>query len=332
MASSAVKYVKDDATDDARDNVKMRAEAYRRCVRSIRLHPVLSAEWLGLCDSLDQLARWAQLEVLKPADSKVTDLQGRNDSGGTLWDQEQQENTIRILVEEAKVNLCVRMMNDYKQWQYSQYSSGVDMVAAIREASKTLSLSESQIELKTTLFEESLGMLLARSFMHVETLQLTDIQLLIEHCVMVFEACKGDRADAASRNLKSQETLVLYYFSSLMKHAEALNKPELLGKTRDSGFIRLAVDHVLSRAASYPPEVLTVVCEGFVGLSDNEDFKTDWATFFTAPDGSPDKESKSAFLTLEEILVEPLIKDTPDKKKDVRPLLDFFRTIQRTMK
>lgn len=331
MASSAVKYVKDDAGEDAGDNVKMRADAYRRCVRSIRQHPVLSAEWLGLCDSLHQLHRWSQLEKLKSADAKVADMQGRNDSVGTLWDQEQEESTIRILVEEAKVNLCVRMMNDYKQWQYAQFASGAGTVVPIREACKALSMSESQIELKTALFEESLGMLLARSFMHVETLQLTDIQLLIEHCVMVFNRCKSGMIEAASRGLDSQETLVMCYFASLMKHAEALNKPELLEKTRECGLIGMAVDHVLSRASAYPPEILSVVVEGFVGLADNEDFKTDWVTYFIAADCAPDVGAKSAFLSLEGILVEPLIKDHPEKKKDVRPLLDFFRVIQRTM-
>merc|ERR1719506_1613722 len=113
---AAAKYVKGaGAEDDSADTVRMRADASRRYIRNLQQYPVLSAQWLDLVESLEQLSRMTQLEMAKPQNMKVAEVQGRdNDSAGTLWDQEQHENAIRILVEEAKVNLCVRMMDDYK--------------------------------------------------------------------------------------------------------------------------------------------------------------------------------------------------------------------------
>merc|ERR1712050_489640 len=117
-----------------------------------------------------------------PANTKVGEAQGRNtDSGGTLWDQEAHENAIRILVEEAKVNLCLRMMNDYKKWQYDLQKKDATIAYAIKQ----YEYNHGQLEHKCLQFEESLGVLLDRAFAHVETLQLMDIPLLIEHCVLV---------------------------------------------------------------------------------------------------------------------------------------------------
>lgn len=43
---------------------------------------------------------------------------GKNPKG-TLWDTERGTDTLRILVEEAKVNICIRLIKDYKFWLHS---------------------------------------------------------------------------------------------------------------------------------------------------------------------------------------------------------------------
>lgn len=50
-------------------------------------------------------------------------------------------------------------------------------------------------------------------------MQLMDIPLLIEHCAFILHACFNLAEGPGDARL--QETVVLYYFSSLMKHAEA---------------------------------------------------------------------------------------------------------------
>eukprot|EP00747_Dinoflagellata_sp_TGD_P162227 gnl/TRDRNA2_/TRDRNA2_179598_c0_seq1.p1 gnl/TRDRNA2_/TRDRNA2_179598_c0~~gnl/TRDRNA2_/TRDRNA2_179598_c0_seq1.p1 ORF type:complete len:325 (+),score=77.29 gnl/TRDRNA2_/TRDRNA2_179598_c0_seq1:83-1057(+) len=320
---AAQKYIREDGSDnDRHDNVKTRAEAGRKCVRSIHHHPILSPGWLTLADSLEQLSRLAQIEASVPANQKVSDSKGRNeDSAGTLWDQEQSENAIRILVEEAKVNLCLRMMNDYKKWAYNPAERKMSLQQS--------EYSESQLNRKCVQFEEALGFLLSRSFMHVETLQLTDIPLLIEHCAMVFNACRQQGAATCS-GIKSQETVVINYFSYLMKHAEQLNNSELLAKVKELNLIHLATDHILARAEDLPWEIISTAADGLSALADNEDFQTNWESFFVDAAGHPDAELKRTFAQLEERVANLVLKENPDRKKSIRPLLDFFNTLRRS--
>uniref|UniRef100_A0A7S1SAW4 Uncharacterized protein n=1 Tax=Alexandrium catenella TaxID=2925 RepID=A0A7S1SAW4_ALECA len=132
--------------------------------------------------------------------------------------------------------------------------------------------------------------------------------------------------------MKEQETIAVYYFASLMKHAEKLNNSELLAKAREFRLVHLATSHVLAHAHEYPSELLASAAEGFAAISDNEDFRTNWEDFFRDADGGPDAQAKASFMQLEEKLVGPFLKQNPDGKKDVRPLLDFCKAIQRTMK
>lgn len=324
--AAAAKYAHEDVGEAERP-LRVCAEAGRKCVRNIHQYPILSVEWIALVDSLKQLTRLVQLEGRMPANTKVSEAAGRNtDSDGTLWDQEAHENAIRILVEEAKVNLCLRMMNEFKKWQYDPKERHDTMSEAIA----TYDFNEMQLDQKCRQFEESLGLLLLRAFQHVETLQLMDIPLLIEHCAMVFTACKSMSLESGV-NIKMQETTVLHYFSSLMKHAEALNNGELLAKSREFSLVHLAVDHIQAHVAEYPLETLITVAEGFAALADNEDFRTDWESFFQTPEGASDDKAKVNFLGMEDKVVTLILKENPDRKRDLRPLLDFFNSIKRTL-
>jgi len=327
--TSAAKYAHEDAGESERP-LRVCAEAGRKCVRNIQQYPILSVEWIALVDSLKQLTRLVQLEGRMPANTKVVESVGRNtDSDGTLWDQEAHENAIRILVEEAKVNLCLRMMTEYKIWEYDIARKNQTMSEAI----SAYEFNEQQLLQKCRMFEESLGILLMKAFQHVETLQLMDIPMLIEHLGMVFMYASQGR-DAASPPFASkvQESLVTFYFSSLMKHAEALNNGELLAKSREQDLPMKAVHHVLnaSNVSENQAEVLVAAAEGFSAMADNEDFRTEWQSFFRNEHGQLDRNKIQLFLQLEERVANEVIKADPAKKKDIRPLLDLFNTMKRT--
>merc|ERR1719230_545518 len=140
-------------------------------------------------------------------------------------------------------------------------------------------MGASQVARKCDLFEESLGLLLKRCFMHIETLQLTDIPLLLEHCQLILSSAQKLGIDP-TKNLRVQEAVVVDYFSSLMRHAENLNSTEVLARTRESGLIWLVVDQVLEFCAEFPLDLLYSVSLGLSGLADNEDFSSNWQSFF----------------------------------------------------
>lgn len=306
---AAAKYVQGTGEKDNADTLRMRAEASRRYIRNLHQYPVLSAQWLDLVDSLEQLSRMTELELAMPANAKVADTMGRdNESTGTLWDQEQHEDAIRILVEEAKVNLCLRMMDDYKRWHYS----------SLRED------KERRLDRKCKQFEESLGHLLARSFLHLETLQLTDVRLLLEYCTLVMDKSIQLGIDAPA-NARGQETMVLFYWASVMRHAESLNNSELLAKMQETHLVSLITSFLTMHAGRYSVDVMFTAATGLSMLCGNEDFETDFDRFFDSHD------HKLAFLALETSLVAPVLQEDPGRKRLLRPLLDFFKTLQRKM-
>jgi len=59
-------------------------------------------------------------------------------------------------------------------------------------------------------------------------------------------------------------------------------------------------------------------------LADNEDFQPQWEEYFT------EEGSKQNFLLLESTLSAPILEEKPDKIRQIRPLLDFYKRIQRT--
>jgi len=323
MATAAGAKYQHDEHDVNEAPVRDTAGASRYCVRKIQLYPVLSVEWLGLLDELKKLARLVQLESRMNPDAKVAQMQGRVQAEGTLWDQEAHETAIRILVEEAKVNLCLRIISDFKKWD----CEGASRQATIDHMKQTYDFQDQHIQHKLAQFEEYMGLLLCRALVHVETLQLMDIPLLIEHIAYVLTR-------PHNLNPKMQETVVLFYFSSLMKHAENLNNTELLARVRENKLMSLVttrMHEILDNtdASSGVPEVARAVAQGFSALAGNEDFGGQWHHYLIDDSGQYDPVIAGRFLELETRVVTPLLAETPDLRRDLRSLTDLFRTMKR---
>eukprot|EP00392_Amoebophrya_sp_AT5.2_P008778 g8806.t1 len=308
--------------DRSADATEVRSQAARQCVRQLRLHQVASPQWLTLVDSLEQLSRLAQLESLIPANEKEQTVEqaGRvSNSEGTLWDQAAHEDAIRILVEEAKVNVCLRMMIDFKEWQFCEKGSLESRMGAI---ARSIDVDEYTLSRKCNLFEESLGLLLLRGFMHVETLQLTDCILLVEHMAQIL-CYAHERKGDYKESLKGQENVAIYYFTALMKHAEQLNNMEVLAKTKEHRVIHLVLRHMLARKDDYTIDFLGVGVEGFAKMAENEDFMPQWQDFFV------DKDEMKHFRTSLEPILDEILKRYPDKKSEMRPLSDFLKKLKK---
>jgi len=268
--------------------------------------------------------RLMHFESRMPGNSGVSEMHGRDrNSDGTLWDQEQQETSIRLLVEEAKVNLCMRILSDYKKWWYS----GAEKEGDIIKAMNTFDLREHLVTQNLSQFEDAYGLLMKRALDHVEALQLMDLPLLVEHIAFVLASRKkfDMMGDFPAPTETCQETVVMHYFASLMKHAESLNNGEVLAKSRELNLLDLAVKHVLLWSGEYSGELRFAVALGFAALAENEDFRSCWEPFFQ------DVEQKERFLELEEKLSNPIVQESPEAKRDLRPLLDFYNVIRRSM-
>ena len=81
----------------------------RKHVKKLESHRAYSKEWVTMVDSLTHIANIAAMEHRLP-----------EAANSTLWEGDQL--TVRFLLEEGKLNLCLRQMNNY----CAEFPAGVD--------------------------------------------------------------------------------------------------------------------------------------------------------------------------------------------------------------
>ncbi|KAF4677223.1 hypothetical protein FOL47_002786 [Perkinsus chesapeaki] len=319
--SSGTKYTKGIGAYEKGDNV----------------YPILSRGWIDLADTLEQLARLAMLEAYTPKVGKgakreeVLDLDtdkvlGRLGDSGTLWDQDKKEDAIRLLLEEAKVNVCLRMLHEFKVWQYANWDTIDDAVVECAKANGGLdghrivdphALAQSLIN-KINTFEESSGVLVWRSLVHVEALQLSDMPLLIRHCSTVLEEIVRKGIDV--QQVRRQESVVLHYIHCMMQHCEKLNTREMLELMEEAGLVSKLARHLANQEC--PMGLRAVGTESLSMLADCEEFQCDWQRFFRQP------EDLQALAGTQRV-VSMVLEEGMLKKPQVRPLLDLLSKLKR---
>ena len=121
----------------------------RKHVRRLEMLPHHTKEWLGLTDSLQHIANVALMEHRLP-----------REGDSTLWEGE--ELTVRYMLEEGKLNLCLRLMEEYKRGQAAEQAKGA---AAYEDFLKGVAATcECQdvalLKARLLVFEHNLGVLL----------------------------------------------------------------------------------------------------------------------------------------------------------------------------
>jgi hypothetical protein len=169
-----------------------------------------------MAESLQQVANVAFMETHLPGvDQNAVQQQGKKKQG-TLWDQEKDELSVRILIEEGKLNLCLRVMQSMKESERSP-TFQADMTAV----SKQYDVSMSRVIERCKTFERALGSLLLFAFRHVEAMQILDLPNLMAHCAQVLQHVLSAPAAAAPAEIeKMQEAQVVHYLYCLALHME----------------------------------------------------------------------------------------------------------------
>ena len=88
----------------------------------------------------------------------------------------------RYILEDGKLNVCLRMLVDFTNFQRSSRSLTADQ------------------QEKMDAFEKGLGQVLRNTWKHVEALQTTDLPLLLEHITEVLKAVRATRPAAPRRD------------------------------------------------------------------------------------------------------------------------------------
>merc|ERR1712013_162903 len=98
----------------------------------------------------------------------------------------------------------------------------------------------------------------------------------------------------------------------------------------------LAADHLLEPVTEITSfNTLSVCAEGFAALADNEDFSCDWQSFFDCEVDDTGNVTKTVedvmdtFMLLNEAMLQPVLKEMPERRRLLRPLMDFFNKMRR---
>lgn len=280
----------DDANMD--ELSKKLVDDLRSYVRSLVPHCILTRPWFDMTDKLVYVTDVAMREQRLP----------RKADPGTLWDRD--ELTVRFLLEEGKLNLCLRLMTEY-----SQFTRTPTYSTTVQQVSTEMSVDKKVIENRLESFEHSMGMLLSCAFKSVESLQTIDMPLLLEHVKDVLQAF-NTRDDQPTGDLeKRQESLVISYINSIFRYLEELPEDRIMELVEEHDIVGLLVDVLSKHGTTYSRRVVEVTCATLSLAMDSEAYKTHKERYV----GS--EERKLALIKVREQFLAELEKDYESRRR-----------------
>lgn len=127
-------------------------------------------EWFIIADTLQHIASVAMMEESGP-----------EKKDGTLWDRD--ELVIRFLLEEGKLNMLTRLLVDFKNGTRGSDAASPSMSLLMSRFAGDSTAATIRIRS----FEASLGLLLKCAFGSIESLQICDVQALLQHSAQVLQ-------------------------------------------------------------------------------------------------------------------------------------------------
>ena len=188
----------------------------RKHVKKLESHRACSKEWVTMVDSLTHIANIAAMEHRLP-----------EAANSTLWEGDQL--TVRFLLEEGKLNLCMRLMHEYKRTQRATGAAELAQLATAAGVETAEKLAE-----RSLAFEQSLGTLLRCSFEHIEAVQTTDMPELFQHAAEVL--CSPSSAPPRVR--AHAEAGVLSYLALTFNRVESIGEEKLMHTSRTTASSR----------------------------------------------------------------------------------------------
>lgn len=304
----------------------------RRLSQSIHSHKPLDADWKEVCSHLKRLTEIAFVET---ADKM------KNDNDTTLWendesDQSINESVVRLLLEEGKLNLILRLLTNFKNVEFQ------DEFRVLMESecnSKKIRMSV-LIQL-CTIYEQSLGILLFFCIQKTESLQILDSEHLVEYISNIMakkntafrpndERMSGFFVHLFS-NDKRQEIVVIYYLHILSTYFDKMNFEEKLMEFIEKYQIISKSIHYIMRCH----RLLSLDClQKYVLFLSNcfgtESFSAEPELYIKASDEVTNKQTITLLCEFyKEYLDRFVKKDKSLKMKQVRGYMKQFQKLKR---
>mmetsp|Transcript_27220 Transcript_27220/g.40647 ORF Transcript_27220/g.40647 Transcript_27220/m.40647 type:complete len:304 (+) Transcript_27220:136-1047(+) len=300
------RYATKDDDDEIMSISKTLSNDLRTHIKALGNFPILSESWCAMADTFGRIANISEMEAKLPKE--------REDA--TLWECE--ELALRYVLEDGKLNLCLRNMIEYKDFE--------------RDLRSNASALPSDQLAKLEGFEKGLGTVLRNAWRHVEALQTTDVPLLVGYIGDVLQDAVAHpellEAHAKAGDLhQRQEVIVLYYLAGLLAQIDELGEDRVMPLLKERNLFGLAAEALRQHHAKMRQEDVMKGLAFLALVCDTEDFQT-----YKDYDYAQSTEEKETFCILNADLIAAMVEDDWDVRRKIRPLLDFIRDIEREMK
>mmetsp|Transcript_29467 Transcript_29467/g.40491 ORF Transcript_29467/g.40491 Transcript_29467/m.40491 type:complete len:324 (+) Transcript_29467:23-994(+) len=305
------RYSAKDDTDELELITDKLALDLRKSIRQLEIFPILSEAWFQMAETFVRIASISEMESKLPAAKK----------DATLWETEEQ--ALRFILEDGKLNLCLRCLVDFKQQQIaSRKSLNGPMMEYTTECDK---------------FEKSIGSIMRNAWQHVEALQTTDLPALLLHIHDVLTATL-EMPEYISSLIKKgdlyyrQEILIFYYLNGIFKHMEDVREHRVMPIVRERGIFMLLIRVLNQFCNPIEGSILKLhrlkAADTLSLLVETEDFNTHRSSYYNQSGLGGDID---AMVELKECCLKDLLTDM-DSRKMIRPLVDCIDRAKRQMK
>eukprot|EP00753_Platysulcus_tardus_P006063 PLAT13960.1.p2 GENE.PLAT13960.1~~PLAT13960.1.p2 ORF type:complete len:304 (-),score=161.81 PLAT13960.1:134-1024(-) len=293
--SSADRYEAKSEVDGLEALSKKLVSDLRKHIRSLGAFPVMSERWCLMAESLSRIANVSSMEKALPKASE----------DATLWECE--ELALRYLLEDGKLNLCLRILIEFKEYQRAA-DAIPDEDVAVQEK-----------------FEKGAGIVLRNAWQHVEAVQTTDLPALMGHIADVLADAVERPERLADKELTNlQEAVVGSYLEQLFKNLDDIDESRILPTMKRRRVLPNFVALLHRRHDSMSGDELDAAARALAYICGSEDFETDEDIYL------PDDDARSDLVALRDDFVDDLVED-PDVRKQLRPLLDAMRDSARML-
>ena len=310
MSAKEDRYIKADVKGDSKgggmeDLNKRLADDLRAEVRRLGNYPVFSPTWIEMVESLNRIANVSNMEMNLPQAKE----------NATLWETEEQ--AIRFVLEDGKLNLCVRAMVTFRAHIFT-----------IRNSKELLGFDKCIDD-----FEKGMGSLLKNAWLHIEAIQITDMPAFLEHINNVLLHGLDDNGARFKEIIdrdkleQVQEGFLYYYLHLFLKDVEVVGEGRIMPTIRSLGLYMNLVHSIVRFSKSFSEVMLGKALETLSFIVQCEDFATYREEYLGDDNAGFNLE---VHLELQKDILKPLMKELSiEQKKLLRPLNDSIDKTKR---
>lgn len=202
------------------------------------------------------------MEINKNSEVELKSISIGTNKSGTLWDTDKAQDSLRLLVEQQKINVLISLLKDLKS-----ITRSADYLEYISSCGQRIGKPSEEVAEKIAHFEYDAGLLLKRLFEHLEAIQSCDLGLLTEHIQNTLHSLIERRFVPDNIELK-QEGLIFNYLFGIFHFIESLNEGQIVTWCRSQRIAQNVLSVFISHLEVFPNCVRQKILETLGAIAD----------------------------------------------------------------